>query len=44
MFHDRCGVKVFAEVVAEAWPHTDRFRHAVERIDFEAHLTHDHSH
>ena len=44
MFHDRCEVKVFAEVAAGAWPNTDRFRHAVERIDLEAYLTHDHSH
>ena len=44
VFHDRCEVKVFAEVAAGAWPNTDRFRHAVERIDLEAYLTHDHSH
>ena len=44
MFHDRCEVKVFAEVEAGAWPNKDRFRHAVERIDPEGYLTHDHSH
>ena len=44
MFYDRCERKVFAEVAAGAWLTTDRFRHAVELIDLEAYLTHDHSH
>lgn len=44
VFHDRWEAKVFAMVgagsAAGAWFNTDRFRHAVERIDPEAYLTH----
>ena len=44
VFHDRWEAKVFAMVgagsAAGAWSNTDRFRHAVERIDPEAYLTH----
>lgn len=43
VFHDRWEAKVFAMVgagsAAGAWYNTDRFRHAVERIDPEAYLT-----
>jgi nitrile hydratase subunit beta len=43
VFHDRWEAKVFAMVgagsAAGAWSNTDRFRHAVERIDPEAYLT-----
>ena len=37
-------LKYLLRFAAGAWPNTDRFRHAVERIDLEAYLTHDHSH
>ena len=37
-------LKYLLRLRREAWPNTDRFRHAVERIDPEAYLTHDHSH
>ena len=44
VFHDRWEAKVFAMSragsAAGAWSNTDRFRHAVERIDPEAYLTH----
>ena len=44
VFHDRWEAKVFAMVgagsAAGAWSNTDRFRHAIERIDPEAYLRH----
>lgn len=44
VFHDRWEAKVFAMVGAGsragAWSNSDRFRHAIERIDPEAYLTH----
>lgn len=44
VFHEKWEAVVFAMVgagrIAEAWYHSDRFRHAIERIHPEAYLTH----
>ncbi len=44
VFHERWEAKVFAMAgagaAAGAWSNTDRFRHAIERINPEAYLTH----
>lgn len=44
VFHSRWEAKVFASVTAGiqagAWNNTDKFRHAIERVDPEAYLAH----